>query len=82
MPPIKRSKLFEGFDGKPLMQAIQKNMAILKARPAHDFPLEDTQWSMDRICCKNCGGEARASDARWYHDGYLAGLAKGQEIVG
>lgn len=82
MPPIKRSKLFEGLNGKPLKQAIQKNLAILKACPVHDFLLEDMQYVIDRIHCKNCGGEVYASEARWYHAGYLAGLAKGQEIVG
>ena len=68
-----------GLDGKGLMEAIQKNIAILRACTAHDFELKESQSITNRVWCKHCGGEMSVSDARLYTRGYQSGYTKGYE---
>lgn len=78
----KGKSVFEGLTGKPLLEAIKKNHAALKACPCHEFPINSTNWRLnDRVKCKKCGGEMTIHDARLWTDGYVAGLQRGQEIA-
>ena len=74
--------VYEGLDGKPLMEAVKANLKTLKSCPRHKFPLDNTSWKLnDRVKCKKCGGEMSLHDARTWTDGYVVGLTHGQELA-
>jgi hypothetical protein len=79
---IDAKSIYEGLNGKPLMEAVKANLKTLKDCPCHKFLLDNTNWKLNnRVKCKECGGEMSIYDARTWTDGYVAGLTHGQEIA-
>jgi len=65
-----------------LLEQVKENHKKLRSCDIHEFDIpKNIPFGLRTIPCKRCGGEVELTKARWYRDGYEAGLRVGQSIA-